>query len=167
MLREWFLRVFPASTAGQGKVFFIGLQALVFGGVIVFFLKRFSGKQESFFKVREADRPQSPSQKRSGELGLADAKILPRKSSQTSRPLLLSGIRIDCPPHEILGISEHATLEEIQGAYRELMKQYHPDRVGRPGSREWQDAQKIAEAINRARKELLSHHSQSPKRSGR
>jgi hypothetical protein len=34
------------------------------------------------------------------------------------------------------------------------MKRYHPDLVGRPGSREWKDAQRIAEAINRAKEEL-------------
>ncbi len=67
----------------------------------------------------------------------------------------LTGIRIDGAPHEILGVSPQASPEEIQSAYRSLMKRYHPDRVGRPGSREWNDAQQIAEAINRAKELLL------------
>jgi len=37
-----------------------------------------------------------------------------------------------------------------------FMKRYHPDLVGRPGTREWNDAQKIAEAINRAKEEMLA-----------
>lgn len=57
--------------------------------------------------------------------------------------------------HEILGISPSASVEEVQKAYRELMKRYHPDKVGRPGTREWSDAQKIAEAINHARDTML------------
>jgi DnaJ-class molecular chaperone len=70
-------------------------------------------------------------------------------------PLQLAGIRIDGLPHEILGVSARATEVEVQSAYRELMKLYHPDKVGRPGTREWNDAQKIAEALNSARKKML------------
>jgi DnaJ-domain-containing protein 1 len=55
----------------------------------------------------------------------------------------------------------HAIEVQIQSAYRELMKRYHPDRVGRPGTREWQDAQGIAEAINRAKRDLLARAKRS------
>ena len=93
---------------------------------------------------------------------LANAKI------ERKTPLQLEGIRVDGPPHEILGVQPGAGAEEIQRAYRERMKQYHPDKVGPPGSREWNDAQKIAEAINRAKSELLKKaQAESPKRSGR
>jgi curved DNA-binding protein CbpA len=71
-------------------------------------------------------------------------------------PLRLPGITLDAPANEILGVSPLATRAEIQRAYRERMKIYHPDLIGRPGSREWQDAQKIAEAINRAKEEMLA-----------
>jgi hypothetical protein len=37
------------------------------------------------------------------------------------------------------------------------MKRYHPDVVGRPGTREWKDAQKIAESLTAARDSLLKN----------
>ena len=36
-------------------------------------------------------------------------------------------------PHEILGVKEDATQEEIYAAYRTAVKQYHPDRVAHLG----------------------------------
>ncbi len=36
-------------------------------------------------------------------------------------------------PHEILEIDKNATREEIQAAYRSMVKQYHPDRVAHLG----------------------------------
>jgi DnaJ-domain-containing protein 1 len=107
--------------------------------------------RESGFAVREADLKKGAKPQAAGSDELAQARI-ERKS-----PLSLPGIRIDGPPHEILGIAPNATADEVQRAYRERMKQYHPDKIGRPGSREWGDAQKIAEAINRAKAELLKN----------
>lgn len=114
---------------------------------------------ESQFRVREADLrakkkfgrpPQAINQAINNDDGdLANARM------KKHEPLSLTGIRIDGKPHEILGVSQHPTPTEVQQAYRELMKRYHPDRVGRPGTREWNDAQKIAEAINRAKDALL------------
>lgn len=31
--------------------------------------------------------------------------------------------------YDILGVSEHASLEEIKKAYRTLSKKYHPDNI--------------------------------------
>ncbi len=70
-------------------------------------------------------------------------------------PFRLEGFVGDGRPFEILGVPADANEKMIRAAHRELMKRYHPDLVGRPGSREWQDAQKIAETINRARDEFL------------
>jgi len=146
---------------------------VVFGALIVFTLWSLGrNKSESVFKVREADtkKPRPPGSKESSQIGQSaqagqDLGAAKMKMPETFR---LSGIRIDGAPHEVLGIPARATEAEIQSAYRELMKRYHPDRVGRPGTREWNDAQKIAEAINNARKKMLdSLHSQSPNRSGR
>lgn len=36
-------------------------------------------------------------------------------------------------PHEVLGVSSHATLDEIKHAYRQLAGQYHPDKVSHLG----------------------------------
>lgn len=108
---------------------------------------------ESNFKVREADLRRSSPDRTRDSPSLADARM--RTSPSAKAPLRLAGIRLDLPPHELLGVGEDATPAQIQKAYRELMKQYHPDKVGRPGTREWQDAQTIAEAINRAKNELL------------
>ncbi|MCM2279744.1 MAG: J domain-containing protein [Oligoflexia bacterium] len=129
------------------------------------------GQTRSNFRLREADRkkhpagaargsPEDPEDPEDNEDELAEARM------KRNEPLRLSGIRIDGPAHEILGVPREATPEQIQRAYRELMKRYHPDRVGRPGTREWKDAQKIAEAINSAKSQLLSQ-SANPKRSGR
>jgi hypothetical protein len=130
---------------------------IILGGI--YFLTR--KKEESGFKVREADVKKIG--KSSGPDLLGQAKVKKKEA-----PLQLSGIRIDGAAHEILGVSVRATEAEIQSAYRELMKLYHPDKVGRPGTREWSDAQKIAEALNNARKTMIDHlQSQSPNRSGR
>jgi hypothetical protein len=137
----------------QLKRVFYGGQ-IVFGALVVFTLWALNrNKSESVFKVREADikKPSPPGAKGAPKPGqdLASARI------KKQEVLSLSGIRIDAAPHEVLGIPARAKEAEIQAAYRELMKRYHPDRVGRPGSREWNDAQKIAEAIIGARKKML------------
>lgn len=122
------------------------LLAVLFIALLFRSLRKLEG--ESKFKLREADR--LASKPRSGTDTLAEARI--RKNS----PLLLTGIVLDGAPHEILGVSENASPSEIQSAYRELMKRFHPDRVGRQGTREWQDAQGIAARITEAKETLIS-----------
>jgi preprotein translocase subunit Sec63 len=36
-------------------------------------------------------------------------------------------------PHEVLGVAENATDDEIRASYQRLMMQYHPDRVSGMG----------------------------------
>ncbi len=100
-----------------------------------------STQSKSGFKLREADRrsPREPRTEMDGK------KTTP----------LLTGLRIDGPAHEILGIAPEATAADIQAAYLGLIKRFHPDKVGPPGSREWKDAQKIAAALNEARNQML------------
>lgn len=133
---------------------FLYLQVALGIGFIAFVLWKIGRGPESAFRVREADRQRKAGTKQKGPDLLADARLRPE--SQSKRTLALDGIRIDGAPHEILGVREDATKSEIQKAYRQLMVRYHPDRVGPPGSREWEDSQRIAEAINSAKDHLLS-----------
>ncbi len=84
-----------------------------------------------------------------------DAQLKAREQERARGPALLTGFRTDAPPHEILGVNPNASATEIQRAYKTMMKRYHPDLMGPPGSQPWKDAQAIAEAINRARDVLL------------
>lgn len=122
----------------------IGISALF---ITIYLRSRNREERESRFKLREADRdlkfPRGPEATR--------AANTPLKKD----PLQLTGIVIDGAPHEVLGISALANKEEIQKAYKQRMKRYHPDQIGRPGTREWKEATKIAEALNRARNEML------------
>ncbi len=111
-----------------------------FGGAIILALIWLRQREApSGFKVREADSK-------------ADHK---RSASIPAEVLRLEGISIQGQPHEILGVKIGASEADIRAAYREKMKQYHPDVIARPGTREWKDAQVIAEAINSAKEKML------------
>lgn len=120
-------------------------------GISLFFLvlwlrSRSNEVTKSGFKLREADRNLNFKRNQKGS---QDEAQIPKK------PLRLSGITADGASHEVLGVSALASEAEIKSAYKEKMKQYHPDRIGPPGSREWQESTRIAEAINRARGDML------------
>ncbi|MCM2323421.1 MAG: J domain-containing protein [Oligoflexia bacterium] len=132
----------------------IGLGALA---LLIFWWLHGRREERSAFRLREADRRKTASGA-PGPVPTTRDDELARARIARKEPLRITGIRVDGPAHEILGLPPRPTPEQVQRAYRELMKQYHPDRIGRPGSREWQDAQKIAEAINRARDELLAQN---------
>ena len=105
---------------------------------------------KSRFKLREADR-------------LKNGSVFDRKSDTPTedRTLYLPGIQINGAPHEILGVSKNATASEVKKAFRNLMKHYHPDKTGESGSDEWQEMQKIAAALNRAKAEMLKNRGRS------
>ena len=130
---------------------FFYIAQIVMGAVGIaaawYFLK--PRRPESGFRDLGSDSKQNLSGSKPTDQDLANARM------KRNVPLQLSGIRIDGAPHEILGIKPRATEPEIQAAFRELIKRYHPDKVGRPDSREWKDAQRIAEALHRARTEML------------
>ena len=56
--------------------------------------------------------------------------------------------------HQVLGVAEGATQEEIHKAYRELARRWHPDRFMEGPERMWAEQKMID--INRAYNELLS-----------
>jgi hypothetical protein len=57
-------------------------------------------------------------------------------------------------PYEILGISPHASPDEISVAYRQMAKQYHPDRVAHLGPEFQSMAEERMKEINAAYQEL-------------
>lgn len=128
---------------------------LVYAGIPIFLgfllLKKFNDSSSSSnFRRDSHGRPTEHQPFR--EL---DAKIKAREQERARGPVLLTGFRTDAPPHEILGVAPNAPASEVQRAYKTMMKRYHPDLMGPPGSQPWKDAQAIAEAINRARDALL------------
>jgi DnaJ-domain-containing protein 1 len=104
---------------------------------------------ESNFRVRESER------RRPRAAGAGEADELARSRMRSKAPLRLTGLRLDVPPHELLGVRADAPAAEIRRAYRDLMKRYHPDHVAAPDTPQWREAQRIADAISRAKEELL------------
>lgn len=147
------------ETQGQTKNLFVLLQLGILGVLVLAVILRAARRDSSSnFAVREADREPRKDAKRPGggsSPALGHTQDKASEKPERARPAQLEGIRLDAPPHVILGVALDASRSEIQKAYRDQMKRYHPDLVGRPGSREWQDAQRIAEAINRAKDEML------------
>lgn len=136
------------STQAVSYAFTI-LQVILGVAGVLFILSLLSRKQnDSNFKKREADREDLKRILLQGDR-LEDAKF------EQKTPKLLTGIRLDQSPHDILGIPENASIEQIHQAYRELMKRYHPDKIASQDTPQWKEAQKIAESINQARDELL------------
>lgn len=125
------------------------LQIAVSVVFILFWLHaRNRAESKSNFKLREAERADLKFTR--GEEAAAKANEPTKKD-----PFRLGGIVKDGAAHEVLGISALASESEIQKAYKERMKRYHPDALGPPGSREWNEGTAIAEAINRARSTML------------
>jgi hypothetical protein len=150
----------PAGLASHpdGINLFYLVQVVVGSLLVVALIYR--KRPTSGFKLREADRLKDHVFSRfPGPVDADAVKAHARAQAQGARKkrgpaLQLPGISIDGPAHRILGVRENATASEVNKAWRELMKRYHPDKVGRPGSREWADAQRIAEAINQAKEQM-------------
>lgn len=58
-------------------------------------------------------------------------------------------------PHEVLGIPQNATKEQVLAAYKHWIKRYHPDRVQHLGPGYVKQANQRAEQLNDARVILL------------
>jgi hypothetical protein len=142
----------------QRHLFYLAQAAV--GAVFLVFLARARTRDgESQFRSDGGPEKKAPAPKKaSGTASLADARLKPKKENPL--PLALPGIVLEGPPHEILGIPADSSDDEIRHAWRELMKRYHPDKLkhaqqSAQNSPEWRQAQKIAEAINRAKEEML------------
>lgn len=62
-------------------------------------------------------------------------------------------------PHEVLGVAQNATKEQVLGAYKHWIKRYHPDRVQHLGPAYVKQANQRAEQLNEARIVLLKRFS--------
>ncbi|MEF2279908.1 J domain-containing protein [Deinococcus sp. YIM 134068] len=58
-------------------------------------------------------------------------------------------------PYEVLGVRPSASRDEVQAAYRALVKQYHPDRVGHLGEEFRLMAEQRMQEINAAYRKLM------------
>jgi DnaJ-domain-containing protein 1 len=106
----------------------------------------------SQFKNRESDRapqPKSrPHSQRSDSLANAKMKI-------PTPPRAHPGLNLNGKPHEILGVPLHASESEIQSAFREKMKAYHPDSRSTQSPEQQAIAHEISQKLLKAREELL------------
>lgn len=66
------------------------------------------------------------------------------KNKQASKP----------NPYEVLGLSQNASRKDLHDAYKELMAQYHPDKVQHLGKELQEVARQKSLAINNAYQEL-------------
>jgi len=133
---------------------FLGLQILVISlGVIAFTLFVRSSAPKSGFRTDDQDPDTA---ELDPQLDGPTDPALPPPSQNTQETPKYYTLNIHGQPHEILGVSLQATPKQIQKAYRELMKKYHPDKIAKPGTANWTQAQKIASAINDAKDKLLA-----------
>lgn len=58
-------------------------------------------------------------------------------------------------PYRVLGIAENATMEQVQSAYREAVKKYHPDKVSHLGPEFQELANKKFVEIQQAYDQLM------------
>lgn len=124
---------------------FAQIQGMLLIGFII--LGYFTWKKSnpgSKFKVRESDQPLSNRIKEN---------IAPTKKNEP--PKFLPGVRLHGEPHEVLGIREGADEVEVNRAFKELMKKYHPDKIQSVAPDQQKFYQDAATQINRAKEKMI------------
>lgn len=92
-------------------------------GLVIYYLR--FGRLPNFFYRGSGQRADHTQQTGSSTDNRTDASSDAKASQSQQKPKQA--------PHEILEIDKNATREEIQAAYRTMVKQYHPDRVAHLG----------------------------------
>jgi DnaJ-domain-containing protein 1 len=130
-------------------------QWIMIGAVLLLAWFGFRSKDtKSQFRKRESDRDDL-NKLRNGP-DLAQAKISrPAKPEPKKAPLSLPGIRLHGAPHEILGIAENANEAEVMRAYKDAIKQYHPDRIQGQAQEQIKFYQEAASQLNQAKESMM------------
>jgi len=132
------------------------LQVVILMVIVLALLYHFSTSQKSsFFKLKEHERWKTKEAEELLKKITSQEDELAKARMKKNKPLQLSGISLDGPAHKILDVPWNASPEEIEKAFKDKMKHYHPDKVAAPGSDQWNEAQKIAQTLLEARKKLL------------
>ncbi|HOP48278.1 MAG TPA: DnaJ domain-containing protein [Desulfobacteraceae bacterium] len=118
--------------------FFIGL-GWIDDLIVLFFLWRyFFANKRKIYSTSQKENNQHFKERREGE-------AFQNKGDDTQKD-----------PFEVLGINRGASQEEIKKAYRELVNQYHPDKVSYLGKEFRELAEVRFKEINKAYQELTS-----------
>lgn len=107
---------------------------------------------KSNFRVREYDK-NSKSRTLESAIPRSDEREEPRAQARPkSLPPHFSNAKA---PHEVLGIHPNSSQRQIQKAYRNLMKRYHPDKLVGLSPDQIQANEKIAMQINMAKDQMM------------
>src|SRR4051812_35773988 len=108
------------ATRGVSFQNFFYLSQIALGAILVVGLIWTQKKSpQSAFKLREADRVKNYAFPRFPQ-AVPKSSERPRPSPRKGPPLKLSGIVIDGPAHEVLGVHPGASSREVQKAWRDL-----------------------------------------------
>jgi hypothetical protein len=167
------------------KLLFLGNGAFLLLSALFFLWLWNRKKKETFFRddlwQREWDAKNEGAGLNSAKAASVDQKILldykeeesssprPKEAKKASTkgpgPSLSSEFRVPNfkgRPHEVLGVSLHATVDQVRRAHKHWIKRYHPDRVTHLGASYVEQARLRAEQLNAARDRLLPKGSVKP-----
>lgn len=131
------------------------LQYIFLAMVGIFAIVRLTSKNEpTKFKAREAHRDDLSKLDKT-DWDLANAKM--RRREPSAPPLSLPGITLNGEPYEILGVRENAGEAEIMRAYKEKMKQFHPDRIQGQAREQIKFYEEAASKLNRAKELMIAN----------